>query len=347
MSEQLRIGFLGAGLIATYHSKSLRRSGVESTHGVVRAGVYDPDPERATAFAAASGHHVCGSEDEVLDGCDAVYICTWTGEHPRLVSAAVARGLAIFCEKPLAVSTELAEAMASQVAAAGVTNQVGLVLRRSLAYHWARHLIDDPAAGRVMSVVFRDDQFIPIQGHYASTWRADKARAGAGTLIEHSIHDVDMLRFLVGDIDRVSANTANFHGHDGIEDVASAVIGFANGAVGTLSSVWHDNLARPSLRRVEVFCERRHVVIEGDDWYGPVSWIDTDGSTGSLAGDELEQRTVPLLDGSMNPDGEFVRAVVERRAAHPDFATAVAAHRVVDAMYRSASLGGELVRLDG
>lgn len=347
MNDHLRIGFLGAGLIATYHSKSLRRSGVEATHGVERAGVYDIDTARAEAFAAASGHRVCASEAEVLDTCDAVYICTWTNEHPRLVTEAVERGLAIFCEKPLAVSTEAAERMAAQVVEAGLTNQVGLVLRRSLAYNWARHLIDDPAAGRVMSVVFRDDQFIPIQGHYNSTWRADKALVGAGTLIEHSIHDVDMLRFLVGDIDRVSANTANFHGHDGIEDVASATIGFRNGAIGTLTSVWHDNLARPSLRRVEVFCERRHIVIEGDDWYGPVSWLDADGTSGSLGGDEIEAAALPLLDGSMNPDGEFVKAVVEGRAAHPDFATAVEAHRIVDAMYRSAAAGGELVRLDG
>src|SRR4051812_8542285 len=81
MAEQLRIGFLGAGLIATYHSKSLRRSGAR----VRRAGVYDPDLQRATAFAEASGHTVMHSEDEVLDSCDAVYVCTWTSEHARLV----------------------------------------------------------------------------------------------------------------------------------------------------------------------------------------------------------------------------------------------------------------------
>ena len=85
------------------------------------------------------------------------------------------------------------------VADAGVVNQVGLVLRRSPAYLWAKHLIDEPAAGTVMGVVFRDDQFIPIQGHYGSTWRGDRTLAGSGTLLEHSIHDVDMLRFLVGD----------------------------------------------------------------------------------------------------------------------------------------------------
>ena len=335
----VRIGFLGAGLIATYHSKSLRHSGAP----VVRAGVFDPDTERAAAFAAASGHTVCATEEEVLDDCDAVYICTWTNTHPRLLAAAVARGVHVFCEKPLAFTTADAEQMARLATDAGVTHQVGLVLRYSPAYLWARHLVTDGAAGRVMTVVFRDDQFIPVQGHYASTWRGDRTLVGAGTLLEHSIHDVDMLRYLVGDVARVSAQTANFHGLIGIEDVATASLRFTNGATGVLNSVWHDNLARPSLRRVEVFCERRHIVIEGDDWFGPVSWTDTDGTTGELQGEALEAAVAPMRDGSSNPDGEFVRAVVEGRPATPDLHTAVQAHRVVDAMYESAAADGAAV----
>ena len=337
----VRIGFLGAGLIATYHSKSLRRSGAD----VTRAGVYDPDTDRATAFAAASGHRVCASEAEVLDSCDAVYVCTWTSEHPRLVAAAAERGRHVFCEKPLAFDARQAEAMARLADEAGITHQVGLVLRRSPAYLWARHLITDPAAGRVMTVVFRDDQFIPVQGHYGSTWRGDRTKAGAGTLLEHSIHDVDMLRYLVGDIVRVSAETSHFHGYEGIDDVATASFRFANGATGVLNSVWHDNLARPSLRRVEVFCERRHIVIDGDDWFGPVSWSDSDGTTGALDGDALVNAVAPMRDGTDNPDGEFVRAILERRDATPDLFTAVHAHRVVDAIYASAAAKGAVVVL--
>lgn len=340
MTTPLRIGFLGAGLIATYHSKSLKRSGAD----VIRVGVFDPDSDRATAFAAASGHTACATVDEVLDGCDAVYICTWTNSHPELLRAATARGLHVFCEKPLAFTTAEAQRMAEQADAAGVTHQVGLVLRHSPAYLWAKHLVDDETAGRVMTVVFRDDQFIPVQGHYASTWRGDKALVGAGTLLEHSIHDVDMLRYLVGDVEHLSALTSNFHGLDGIEDVATASLRFTNGATGVLNSVWHDNLARPSLRRVEIFCERRHIVIEGDDWFGPVSWTDTDGTTGSLEGEALTAAVAPMRDGSDNPDGEFVRAAREGRAAAPDLHTAVAAHRIVDAMYASAAAEGAVMR---
>ncbi|MCU1391935.1 MAG: hypothetical protein JWM34_363 [Ilumatobacteraceae bacterium] len=332
----MRVGFLGAGLIATYHSKSLRRSGAEAECGVVRAGVYDPDPERAAAFAAASGHTVCASEDEVLDGCDAVYVCTWTSEHPRQVAKAISRGLHVFCEKPLATSLAAAEEMATLVMSSAVTNQVGLVMRRSPAYVWAQHLAAEATAGRTMAVMFRDDQFIPIQGHYSSTWRGNKDLVGAGTLLEHSIHDIDMFRFVIGEVTRVSAHQANFHGLDGIEDVVTASLSFANGAIGTLVTVWHDNLARPSLRRAEIFCERRFIHIEGDDWFGPVHWTDSDGAEHTLEGNELVAAAESITDGTLNPDGEFIRAAVAGRPSWPNFATAAAAHRIVEAMYASA-----------
>ncbi len=328
-----RVGFIGTGLIATYHSKSLRRSGAE----VERAGAFDIDAERLAAFCAASGHHACTSEQEVLDSCDAVYICTWTSEHPRLVEAAAARGLAIFCEKPLAMSEAAARAMTETVERAGITNQVGLVLRRSPAFLWLRHVTTAPEAGAIMSVVFRDDQFIPIQGHYSSTWRGDVSKAGAGTLLEHSVHDIDMLEFLVGRIDMVAARSASFHGITGIEDAMAVSFSFESGAVGTLTSIWHDVMSRPSLRRVEVFCERRWAVLEGDDWFGPVRWTESDGTEGTLTGDELAEAVRPLLDGPENPDGAFIAAAARGEPATPDFATALRAHEVADAIYRSAA----------
>jgi myo-inositol 2-dehydrogenase/D-chiro-inositol 1-dehydrogenase len=331
----LRVGFLGAGLIATFHSKMLRRSGEE----FVRAGVYDPDPARAEAFARASGSTVCASEEEVLDSCDAVYICTWTSEHPRLVDAAVERGLAVFCEKPLATSLEGARAMAARVDGAQVPNQVGLILRRSPAFTMLRELAHAPEAGRIMSVIFRDDQFIPIRGSYGSTWRGEVDKVGAGALLEHSIHDVDILEAVVGRVEDVSARSAEFHGIKGIEDLVVATIGFEGGAVGSLTSVWHDNDARGSLRRIEVFCERALFTVEGD-WFGPLSWERADGTTGSLEGEELVRAAEALANDDLNPDGAFLRAVRDGRRCTPDFATAVRAHEVTEAMYASARAGG-------
>jgi predicted dehydrogenase len=218
----------------------------------------------------------------------------------------------------------------------GLTHQCGLILRRSPAYLWARELITDPAAGAPMAVVFRDDQFIPIQGHYKSTWRGDVEKAGAGTLLEHSIHDVDMLRFLIGDVSSVSARATYQHGIEGIEDCVAASVQFANGAIGTLTTIWHDNLSRPSLRHVEVFCENRTVIIAGDDWFGPVTWSDTDGTTGSLEGEELLAKTAPLAHTHPNPDAAFILTAIDKEPGFPDFSIALEAHRIVEAMYESA-----------
>ncbi len=331
----MRVGFLGAGLIATFHSKMLRRSGED----FLRGGVYDPDPARLATFARASGSSPCSSEEEVLDGCDAVYICTWTSEHLRLVAAAAERGLAVFCEKPLATSLEGARGMASLVTEAQVANQVGLILRRSPAFTMLRHLSQARESGRVMSVVFRDDQFIPVRGHYESNWRGDVDKAGAGALLEHSIHDVDILEAVIGPMVDVSARSHEFHGIDGIEDLVVATMQFANGALGSLTSVWHDIDARGSLRRVEVICERAMFTVEGD-WFGPLSWTRSDGSEGTLEGDDLVAAAQAVVGDDFNPDGAFLRAVREGRPCTPDFATAVRAHEVTEAMYASARAGG-------
>ncbi len=335
-----RVGFCGAGLIGTFHSKMLRASGAD----VVWSGVYDPDTARRDAFAAATGAAACDSEQEVIDGCDALYVCTWTSEHRRLVEMAVAAGKHVFCEKPLSTDLAGAIAMADLVRGSGLVHQVGLILRRSPAFLLLKDLVADPVSGRVMSVVFRDDQFIPVQGMYASSWRGDKDKAGSGTLLEHSIHDLDILEHTCGTVAAVSARSANFHGLDGIEDSVATTVSFEGGGVGVMTSVWHDILERPSLRRVEVFCERAWIVLEEDDWFGPVSWTRLGGEQRTVKGSDLvaecEARGIPMP----NPDGDFVRSVVDGTPAWPDFDTALRAHRLADAVYRSAASGGDAVQ---
>ena len=335
------VGFIGTGHIATFHSKMLKVSGAN----IVRGGVFDIDLERAEKFALASGSSVMDSEQQVVDTSDLVYVCTWTSEHQRLVEMCIKANKPFFCEKPLSTGFDSAQKMTDAAMGSGITHQCGLILRRSPAYLWARELITDAYAGSVMAVVFRDDQFIPTQGHYKSTWRGDVLKAGAGTLLEHSIHDVDMLQFLIGNVDNVSARASYKHGIEGIEDVVAASIGFANGAIGTLTTIWHDNLSRPSLRHVEVFCENRTIIIDGDDWYGPVRWSNSDGTIGLLQGDELIEKTAPLAIINANPDAAFVAAARDGIPAFPDFSIALEAHRVVEGMYQSARKNGASVSI--
>ena len=332
----VRIGFLGGGLIATYHGKSLRRSGTDA----VIAAVYDADPERTAAFAAASGAEPMASEEAVLDAVDAVYVCTWTSEHPRRVAAAVERGLPVFCEKPLATTLAAARAMADGAEAAGVINQVGLVLRSSPAFLELKHQIEDPRSGRVQAAVLRDDLFLPVRGMYGSTWRADPSKAGAGTMLEHSIHDVDALEWLLGPAVSVSARSSTFHDNPGIEDTVVVGMEVDGGAQVSLTSVWHQLLDRPSLRRLEVICEHAFLTLE-HDVLGPVTWT-RPGEQGSIEGGELFSVVAERHDGhSPNQDAGFVEAVASGQPGpHPDLETAVRAHVVVDGIYRSAAGGG-------
>lgn len=92
-----------------------------------------------------------------------------------------------------------------------------------------------------------------------------------------------------------------------------------------------------------MFCENRTVIIAGDDWFGPVTWSNADGTTGSLEGDELMAKTAPLALKDANPDAAFVRTAVDNEPGFPDFSVALEAHRIVEAMYRSARNNGNAV----
>ncbi|MEI7592507.1 MAG: Gfo/Idh/MocA family oxidoreductase [Actinomycetes bacterium] len=337
----IRLGFFGAGFIARYHETMLSDSGTD--YAVV--SVFDPDMARAKRFAALTGATVATSIDGVLDCADAVYICTWTSTHPELVARSAERGLAVFCEKPLATTLAGSLAMANQIAAAGVINQVGLVLRDSPALSYLRVTLRRQALGRVMSMIFRDDQFLPVQGLYESNWRIDSRKAGSGVVLEHSIHDLDLMEWLLGPIAKVNGRSASFHGIAGIEDVACAMMAFESGAIGSLTTVWHDVLERPSLRRIEVFCERGYLWLD-DDVAGPVHVHVTGEEPVAVGGTALVDALLAEGQVTRNPDGSFIESVLSNTHASPDFSDALRAHVIADAIYRSAMTDGSTVAVD-
>ncbi|HET6810523.1 MAG TPA: Gfo/Idh/MocA family oxidoreductase [Acidimicrobiales bacterium] len=345
-----RTALVGCGFIGGVHSTALRALGTAGLVDARVASTYDPDPARAARLAAAHpGCTAAGTLGQALDGADAVWVCTPTSSHLEVVAAACDRGLAVFCEKPLAPGLAESKALVDRVAAAGVPAQVGLVLRSAPVFARLHEALQDAAAnGPVMSAVFRDDQFFPIQGHYASTWRADRAVAGGGALIEHSIHDLDALSWLLGPVTEVSAVTANHAGHPGIEDVAHVTLTHASGARSALVSLWHGILSRPSTRRLEVFCRDRLYWLD-DDMTGPLH-VEGPGGPEPDRGpgpDFLElAAALPVpeewrvaLAGYAAADRAFLDAVAGGRPPAPGLADALRAHVLVDAVYRSAEAG--------
>jgi len=203
--------------------------------------------------------------------------------------------------------------------------------------------------GRPMTMVFRDDQYFPIQGMYGSTWRKDVDTAGGGTLIEHSIHDVDLMQWILGPATAVRCRTAETFGYPGIEDVASLSVDFASGVTASLTSVWHQIMSRPSTRRLELFCEDAMLWTE-DDYLGPVHIETSEGHEAVVAPGPpwLDRLSTPEVSAKAvaqyaEPSKAFLDALTEQGSAArgmPDVETALSAHEVVEAAYRSAAAGG-------
>ncbi len=331
----VRVGFLGAGNIARYHARNVAAAIDAGEVDAAVVGVHDPaEDRRADTFAERFGAEVVGEAAALVDAVDAVYVCTWTAAHPELVELAVEAGRSVFCEKPLGVDLATAKRVHGALVASPRPHQVGLVLRRSPAFTVLRSLVRDPAAGSPMAIVFRDDQYLPVQGAYASTWRGDRRLAGSGALMEHSIHDIDLIEWMLGPIGRLSATMANHHGIDGIEDVATVSFETASGASGSLVTAWHDVLSRPSQRCVEVICTGRVCRLEGE-WTGTVSWEDSSGRH-ELVDDELLAHAADAHPEAANPDAAFLLAVERGERCWPDAADALRSHVVIDAAHRAA-----------
>ncbi|MFM8236198.1 MAG: Gfo/Idh/MocA family protein [Actinomycetota bacterium] len=347
----IRVGLVGCGHIGAAHALAITEL---AAAGLVDAGlvaVADRDPARAERFAARYGAVAHATPGDLVDAVDVVWICTWTSGHRALAELAADRGRAVFCEKPL--GTDLAEA--EQVAAAlrAVPHQVGLVLRSAPVFVELRRRIASGEHGRVLAVAFRDDQYFPVQGTYRSSWRGEVEHAGGGTLLEHSIHDVDLLRWMLGEPERVNATVESRFGHPGIDDVAAVSFRFPGGATAQLTSVWHQVTARESSRRLEVFCEDA-LLWTDDDNLGPLRVERADG-TEVVAGEGpvwTDRLGVPpahraALALYSAPTKAFLDGLAGGIPGSPSADEALAAHRIVAAAYRSAAAGGTPVTAEG
>lgn len=349
----LRVGFVGCGLIAHAHGVSLRAIAEARLADVEIAVAYDHDPARSEAFGRRFGATLATGPDEVAAESDVVYVCTPTGEHLDGLAAAARAGRPVFCEKPLARSYEEALRLEQIADGAGVPVQVGLLLRTAPVFRQLQSLLGSGRLGRPMAVIARDDQYFPVQGHYRSSWRGDREMAGGGALLEHSIHDVDILQHCFGDIAVAAATTRTFGGREGVEDSASAMLQTASGLTLSLVTVWHQVLSRPSTRRYEVLFERGFVSFE-DDFCGPLTLQTSESTETLICPPPAWLLELPLPEGELGlavrpyveENRAFLESVLAGVAPSPGLADAVAAHRVVDACYRSAGTGGVPVSLE-
>jgi predicted dehydrogenase len=354
--DKVRIGMIGAGIIGSTHSAVLQQICQALPDQVELVAVADTLQEARETFKAIYGYRESFADGRaVLDhpNVNTLFVCVPTHQHAAVVRAAAARGLQIFCEKPLAMSHAEGAEMLAAVERAGVRAQIGLVLRYSAVYTVMRSLMLDPAAGPPVAVLFRDDQCFPIRGLHFSAWRGDRSQTAGGTLIEHGVHDLDLLTWFFGPPRRLRAWEQNRAGHAGVEDYVGVELEFENGLRAQLLNLWHDVMQRHSNRRLEIFCQQAFLA-SNHDMSGALTCQFGDGPEMHLAEEDVLQRyraqTAPLphaLDGLngvayLVQDFAFVDALLNDRDPHPGMRVGLEAQRLAEAVYHAARTGEEV-----
>jgi predicted dehydrogenase len=167
--------------------------------------------------------------------------------HAKPSIAAAQAGKHILCEKPLARTAAEAKTMLDAVNKAGVKHMVAFNYRFVPAIRQIRKLVESGALGRIyhFRAVYLQEW---IMAHYnmPMIWRLDKKVAGSGALGDLGAHIIDLGRYLVGDVKRVSAMARTFiperpwgdgtMGTVDVDDAFAAVVEFENGALGTVEA---------------------------------------------------------------------------------------------------------------
>ncbi len=226
MNDPLRIGLIGAGMIGRKHAAYLKAS-----PNCDLAAIADPSPNaEAVAAEHAAVWHADFEEMMSSHDLDGVIIAAPNDLHESAGVAAAERGLPMIVEKPIAASGEAAGRLTAAAERAGVPLLVGHHRRYNPWAQRARSLIRNGVLGRLVGVNAIWCVRKP-ETYFDAAWR--KAPGGGPVLI-NLIHEIDMLRFLCGEITEIMAIRSNaVRGFD-VEDSASVALRFESGALGTV-----------------------------------------------------------------------------------------------------------------
>jgi predicted dehydrogenase len=154
--------------------------------------------------------------------------------HAEPTVAAAEAGKHVVCEKPLGRDADESYEIWKRVEHAGVVHMCAFNYRFVPAVRLARQLIEAGELGEIHH--FRGRYLQEWGATDAAAWRFEKARAGSGALGDLGAHVIDLARYLVGEIDTVSAITATFQPGREVDDAFEATVRFANGGVGTIEA---------------------------------------------------------------------------------------------------------------
>jgi len=259
MAEKLRFGIVGCGVIGPVHAEA-----IASLPDAELVSVVDLNPEKAQKLASQYGATSYTHLQQMLDHerLDVVIICTPSGLHGELACQVMRAGRHVIVEKPMEISSEAIDKMLRVQQETGVKLAVISQHRFDPASRRVHDLLEEKAFGRLILgnaiVPWWRSQAYYDSGDWRGTWKLD----GGGVLMNQSIHSIDLLQWLMGPVKSVYGYTDTLVHRIETEDVAVAVLRFANGALGAIAATTG---AYPGVTtRIEIFGDKGSAVIEND-----------------------------------------------------------------------------------
>jgi predicted dehydrogenase len=254
-----RIAIIGLGMAAGPHAKSLQ----ELAEQFEVVGAYSPTEGRRATFAAKYGFDTSDDLDAIFADSSivAVLILTPPNTHLELVQRAATAEKHVLLEKPLDISLARSEAIVAAAEAAGVTLGVVLQNRFRAGAEAMQQLLNEGRLGRIVSASARTSNWRP-QSYYDEPGRGTKARDGGGVLLTQAIHTIDLLVAFAGMplAFEAFAATSPIHRME-TEDLATAILRFGNGALGTINAT---TCAYPGFpEQVEIIGEHGTAILSG------------------------------------------------------------------------------------
>jgi predicted dehydrogenase len=338
--QRLRVAIVGCG-IGAEHARAFARLPEQFE---LRA-VCDVDADRASALAAAHGvRRVVGDIAELcrMEDLDVIDICTPPQAHFAQIQQTLAAGKHAICEKPLVGSLAEVDQLAAAEAASGQRIMPIFQYRFGHGLQKLKALVDAGLSGRAylatVEVAWRRRA-----EYYAVPWRRTWKEALGGTLLNHAIHTLDMLRYIAGPVRNVFARATTRVNPVEVEDCAAVSLELADGSLATLA-VTLGSAEQITRHR---FCFEHFTAESNTQPYRNSSdpWTFTGDTPESAKRIEAAlARFEPLPEGF---EGQFYRFHTALRDGAPlpvTLADARAALELLTAMYVSAR-GGQAIAL--
>jgi predicted dehydrogenase len=305
MQNTIGVAVAGFGWMGRVHTQSYARV----THHFPQLGVRpeliavaDEAPGRAQEGADRYGFATATTDwrDLAADPrVQAVSVAAPNFLH-REIGAGLARaGKHIWIEKPVGLTAGDARAVADAVRAAGVQGAVGFNYRNAPAVEAARELIANGELGAVTHARFRLFSDYAAHPEGALTWRYERARGGSGVLGDLAAHGVDLVWYLLGDVDRLVADTAIFVPQRARPSGATA--GHTRAAGGELGPVENEDYVSSQMRLTSgarVVLEASRVAVGEQNSYG----FEVHGTRGALFWDFRRMGELGLSTGDAYQD---------------------------------------------